>query len=347
MTLPRRTKLLIIDYMALVRKVLTKGFAFSSTIDVVGAVSTTPLAARKILSAQPDVIVFDVQPPVAQEVRVLQELLADFPIPLVLLTGLDDADRLAVMGALHIPRPYVIAKPRSGLVKGLEARLDDIAAVVRQAHHHDVLAWQQKRQLPMVVPRPLVAAPERIIAIGASTGGTEAICQVLSPLPPETPGIVIVQHMPGGFTRKFAERLNDLAAMEVKEAEDGDRVYPGRVLLAPGGYQMRIACQAQGYMVRVARGAKVSGHCPSVDVLMHSVAQQAGPRSIGILLTGMGSDGAEGMKAMRQAGAITLAQDEHTSVVFGMPKEAYKRGGVEKLVPLYDMARQLLASLHG
>ena len=347
MTLPIRTKLLVIDYMALVRQVVVEGFGVSTGIDVVGAASNTLLAQRKILTAQPDVILLDVQPPIDRDIAFLQALLADFPIPIVLLTALDDADRRAVMGTLHIKRAYVITKPHTRLSQGLKARLGDIAAAVRKAHQDDVLVWQRKRRPPIVISRTLTAAPDRVIAIGASTGGTEAIRDVLSPLPYDTPGIVIVQHMPGGFTRKFAERLNELTAMQVKEAEDGDKVCPGCVLLAPGGSQMRVMRHGQGYTVRVEPGAKVSGHCPSVDVLMHSVAQHAGPRGIGILLTGMGSDGAEGMKAMRHAGAITFAQDEQTCVVFGMPKEAYQRGGAEKLVPLQDMAKQLLASLYG
>ena len=345
MPAPVRSKLCIIDYMALVRKVLQETFKASPTIQVVATASNALLARQKILTTPPDVLLLDLQPPIERDVACLGELLVHLPLPLVLLTGLDDAPRRAVMEALHIKREYILAKPRTGLGRGLEAMQGDLESALRKAYQENLLAWQNTRRPLLSLPRHCIDAPDRVIAIGASTGGTEALCEILSQLPCETPGMVIVQHMPEGFTRPFAQRLNALSALEVKEAADGDAVCPGRALLAPGGYQMRLVRASQGYRVRVTREEKVNGHCPSVDVLMTSVAKNAGARGIGILLTGMGSDGAEGMKAMRHTGAMTLAQDERTSVVFGMPKEAYQRGGVEKLVPLQDIAKHLVATL--
>jgi two-component system chemotaxis response regulator CheB len=212
----------------------------------------------------------------------------------------------------------------------------------------DVSSWQNPRGMlpptpytpPAVVP---VSASDRIIAIGASTGGTEAIRTLLEGFPAAMPGTLIVQHMPAGFTRMFAERLNQLCAMEVKEAAHGDKLRPGLVLLAAGGEHMQLVRAGSGFQVHCAPGEKVSGHCPSVDVLMHSVARLAGSRAIGLLLTGMGADGADGLCAMRRAKARTLAQDQASSVVFGMPKVAFERGGAERLVAIDQMAT---ATLH-
>lgn len=182
-----------------------------------------------------------------------------------------------------------------------------------------------------------------LVAIGASTGGTEALRELLMPLPADFPGIVIVQHMPENFTRSFAERLNQLCAMEVKEAEDGDRVLPGRVLIAPGAYHMLLNRAGAHFFVEVKRGPQVSRHRPSVDVLFQSVAHYAGPRAIGVILTGMGRDGAAGMKAMHEAGAVNIAQDEKSCVVFGMPREAIELGAVDHVLPLKSIPKKLLA----
>jgi two-component system chemotaxis response regulator CheB len=340
-----RIKILVIDYMPLVRKVLADGFERSASIDVVATAPNVSLAKRKILTSQPSVIVLDLQPPIERDVDVLRRFLASFPIPIILFTAQGEPIQRTVMDALHIKRSHVLIKPQTGLARGLGAMLDDIASVIQDAYQENIRGGQSKRYPAITMPRILTVTADRVIAVGASTGGTEALCEILSQLPGDTPGIVIVQHMLKGFTHMFAERLNELSAMAVKEAEDGDDVCPGRVLLAPAGYQMRLVRAGQGYKVRVEPGEKVNGHCPSVDVLMTSVAKHAGARGIGIMLTGMGSDGAEGMKILRDTGATTFAQDEQTSVVFGMPKEAYQRGGAEKLVPLQDIAKHLTMSL--
>jgi len=196
-------------------------------------------------------------------------------------------------------------------------------------------------------PAALAESTDKIIAIGASTGGTEAIRRVIEKFPASTCGTVIVQHMPGGFTKMFSERLNQLCPMQVKEAEHGDRIRTGLILVAPGGKQLEVVRSGGFYQVRLGSEEKVSGHCPSVDVMMHSVAKHGGANAIGAMLTGMGQDGAQGMLAMKQAGARCIAQDEATSVVFGMPKVAYEKGGAEQLVPLDKMAQTLLNLLTG
>jgi two-component system chemotaxis response regulator CheB len=340
-----KTRLLVIDPMPLARKALAEALHGSEAVEVVAAVSGPGPAERKLPSARPDILLVDVQPPVEPALEALRRLRELWPVPVVLYTALEGPDRESVLDALRVPRSAVFAKPATNLAQRTADLAGAIEAAVRKAHQDDRLRWRSKRRELAAAPRPPRPAGARVIAIGASTGGTEAIAEVLARLPAEVPGVVIVQHMPAGFTRMFAERLNELSALEVREADDGDEVRPGQALLAPGGLQMTVAPAAGGFVVRVAAGEKVSGHCPSVDVLMHSVARHAGPRAVGVLLTGMGSDGAEGMKAIRQAGGATLAQDEATSVVYGMPREAYLRGGADKVVPLPDIPRQLLAVL--
>jgi two-component system chemotaxis response regulator CheB len=340
-----KTRLLVIDPMPLARKALADALGGSEAVEMVAAVSGPGPAERKLPTARPDILLLDVQPPVERDVEALRRLRELWPIPVVLFTALEGADRESVIDTLRVPRSAVLVKPATNLVQGTAALAGAIEAAVRKAHLDDRLQWRRKRRESAAIPRSARAPGARVIAIGASTGGTEAIAEVLARLPGDVPGVVIVQHMPAGFTRMFAERLNELSELKVKEAADGDEVRAGQALLAPGGYQMTLAPAGAGYVVRVAAGEKVSGHCPSVDVLMNSVARHAGPLAAGVLLTGMGSDGAEGMKAIRQAGGVTIAQDQQTSVVYGMPREAYLRGGAEKVVPLPDIPRQLLALL--
>ena len=338
-----RTRLLVIDPMPLARKALSDALRDSRAVEVVAAVSGTGAAERRLGVAGPEVIVLDVQAPLAPEIERLCRLRAQWPIPVVLFTALEGGDREAVIDALRVSRSAVFAKPATNLVRETLALQPAIEAAVRRAYQDDVLQWRTKRHAPEVPPRPLPAPAKRVIALGASTGGTEAIAAVLGRLPRAVPGLVIVQHMPAGFTRLFAERLNELGQLEVQEAADGDPVRPGRALLAPGGQQMTLAPFSDGYVVRVGPGERVNGHCPSVDVLMQSVAEHAGRRAVGVLLTGMGNDGAAGMKAIRDAGGGTIAQDEATSVVYGMPREAFRCGGAAQVAPLPDVARQILA----
>jgi two-component system chemotaxis response regulator CheB len=226
----------------------------------------------------------------------------------------------------------------------------ELSTKIKIASNANVSHWKERREhllsrKTIDSSRALVESTDKVIAIGASTGGTEAIKTVVNALPAATPGVVIVQHMPAGFTELFAQRLNNSSAMYVKEAETGDRVMPGRVLIAPGGKHMKVARSGGVYKVECQEGGKVNGHCPSVEVLFESVSRHVGANAVGVMLTGMGSDGADAMAAMRKAGARTLAQDEKTCVVFGMPKEAYKRGGAERLVPLEEIAGAIIRLL--
>jgi two-component system chemotaxis response regulator CheB len=239
-----------------------------------------------------------------------------------------------------------VTKPSTDVERGLVAMMMELRTKVKIASTANVAHWKSRRSVPPPVPidatNALSQSTDKVIAIGASTGGTEAIKNVVAPLPAACPGVVIVQHMPAGFTRMYADRLNTLCAMEVKEAETGDRVMPGRILLAPGDRHMTVIRSGGVYRVDCSKGENVCGHCPSVEVMMRSVANNVGPNAVGVMLTGMGSDGAGGMVAMREAGARTLAQDEATSVVFGMPRVAFERGGAERLVPLQRIAAEIL-----
>ncbi len=343
MSAPPRTRLLVIDPMALVRQTLTRSLANSASVQMVATAANAPLARRKILATRPDVILLDLRPPFEPEVACLHEVSTFLSIPFVLLTSLGQIDRRTVIEALNIKRSLVLAKPSTGLAEGLGAMMDAIEAAVRRAHLDEWRRWQAKRRRTALIPIAPTPGRDRIIAIGASTGGTEAIAEILSQLPRATPGIVIVQHMPSRFTGMFAERLNELSELEVEEAEDGDDLRPGRALVAPGGHQTRIVAAGTGYQVRVERAPRVNRHCPSVDVLMRSVAEHAGSSAVGVILTGMGDDGADGLRRMREAGATTFAQDEASCVVFGMPKAAHGRGGVDRLLPLAEIPRELIS----
>jgi two-component system chemotaxis response regulator CheB len=342
-----RTRLLVIDPMPLARKALSEALRSSATVEVVATVSGAGAAERRLADTRPEVILFDVQPPVGPEIARLRGMRDQWPIPVVLFTALERGDRETVIDTLAVPRSSVLAKPPTNLAQEIVALTGVIETAVRRAYQDDVLQWRKKKRAPVAPPKTLAVPTGGVIAIGASTGGTEAIAEVLGRLPRSLPGLVIVQHMPAGFTRLFAERLNELGELEVKEAEDGDAVRPGRALVAPGGLQMALAPSGSGYVVRVKPGERVNGHCPSVDVLMLSVARHAGARSVGVLLTGMGNDGAAGMKAIRDAGGGTIAQDEGTSIVYGMPREAYLCGGAANIVPLPNIPRQILTLVSG
>jgi two-component system chemotaxis response regulator CheB len=230
-----------------------------------------------------------------------------------------------------------VTKPSSNLAAGLEGMMNQLRMKVKVASTANVAHWKGRKPTRRVVPptqRALAGSTNHAIIIGASTGGTEAIREVVSQFPVTTPGVVIVQHMPAGFTKMFADRLNELTPMQVMEASDGDSIIPGRVLIAPGEKHLEILRSGGSYKVRCYSGSKVNGHCPSVEVMMKSAATAFGKHAVGVMLTGMGGDGAVGLKAMRDAGARTMAQDQKTSVVFGMPKVAWEMGAAEKLVPL-------------
>ncbi len=346
----RMVRVLVVDDSALVRNILSQGLALDPGIEVVGTASDPYIARDKIIELQPDVLTLDVEMPRMDGVAFLRKLMPQYPIPVVMVSSLTQRGKQITMEALDAGAVDFVAKPTSNVSAGLNAMLMELRSKVKIASTANVSHWKGKRP---VIPQKAVGttsaalaeSTDKVIAIGASTGGTEAIRRVIENFPASTPGTVIVQHMPGGFTKMFSDRLNQLCPMQVKEAEHGDRVRTGLVLIAPGGRQLEVVRSGGFYEVRLGGEEKVSGHCPSVDVMMHSVAKHVGANAIGAMLTGMGQDGAMGMLAMKEAGARCIAQDEASSVVFGMPKVAYEKGGAERLVPLEKIASSLLSLL--
>ena len=344
----RKIRVLVVDDMAMVREILSKGLAMDPMIEVV-ATASDPFSARdRIIETKPDVMTLDVEMPRMDGVDFLRRLMPQYPIPVVMVSSLTERGKQITLDALQAGAVDFVAKPKTDLARGLNAMLVELRTKIKIASTANVSHWKKQRTGggPAEVIRArsgsLAESTDKIIAIGASTGGTEAIREVITRFPVATPGVVIVQHMPAGFTKLFSERMNTLCQMEVKEAENDDRVMPGRILIAPGGNHMSLVRSGGVYRVRVQQGDLVNGHCPSVEVLMRSVAEHAGANAVGVMLTGMGGDGADGMKAMHDAGARTFAQDEASCVVFGMPKVAWERGGVDKLVPLTQMAQTVL-----
>lgn len=342
--MPRPIRVLIVDDSALVRKILARGLAMDPGLDIVGT-ATDPFDARdKIVKHRPDVLTLDVEMPKMDGVEFLKRLMPQYPLPVVMVSKLTEKGGKVTMDALEAGAVDFVAKPSADMERGLNIMLTELSTKIKIASTANVAHWKHKRTeiRPALEGHSLSETTDKIIAIGASTGGTEAIREVISRFPVTTPGTLIVQHMPPGFTRIFSERMNALCDMEVREAEHGDRVMSGRVLIAPGDKHMKLARSGGIYKVDVKPGPDVCGHCPSVEVMMRSVATCAGANAVGAILTGMGRDGADGLKAMRDSGAGTIAQDEDTSVVFGMPKEAWLRGGAERLVPITDMAGEIL-----
>lgn len=346
----KQIRVLVVDDSALVRQILTNGLAMDPGITVVGSAADPYMARDKIVQLKPDVLTLDVEMPRMDGVEFLRKLMPQYPIPIVMVSSLTQKGKQITMEALEAGAVDFVTKPTTNVAQGLNAMLMELRAKVKIASTANVSHWKNKRvemrsSVASGSTRALAESTDKVVAIGASTGGTEAIKKVVTQFPATMPGVVIVQHMPPGFTKMFSERLNQLCAMEVKEAEDGDRIRAGRILVAPGALQMQVVRSGGIYQVKCAPGEKVSGHCPSVDVMMHSVAKQVGRNAVGVMLTGMGSDGAKGMLAMREAGARNIAQDEASSVVFGMPKVAFEKGGAEKLFPIDRIAPQVISLL--
>ncbi|MCK4690891.1 MAG: chemotaxis response regulator protein-glutamate methylesterase [Desulfuromonadales bacterium] len=343
----RVIRVLVVDDSALVRNILSQGLSMDPNIEVIGTASDPYIARDKIVELQPDVLTLDVEMPRMDGVAFLRKLMPQYPIPTVMVSSLTQRGKQITIDALDAGAVDFVAKPTSNVAAGLNAMLMELRAKIKIASTANVSHWKGKRIVPptqaaAVGSKALAESTDKVIAIGASTGGTEAIRRVIERFPATTSGVVIVQHMPPGFTKMFSDRLNQLCQMQVKEAADGDRIRAGLILVAPGGVQMKVIRSGGFYQVRCGGTEKVSRHCPSVDVMMHSVAEQVGRNSVGAMLTGMGQDGAEGMLAMKRAGARCIAQDEASSVVFGMPKVAYEKGGAERLVPLEQISTSLL-----
>jgi two-component system chemotaxis response regulator CheB len=355
----KRIRVLIVDDSASVRQTLAAVLAEDPEIEVLGVASDPYVAAARIRDEVPDVITLDVEMPRMDGITFLRRLMAQHPIPVVMCSSLVESGSETLLQALEAGAVDVILKPRVGVTDHLaESRMQicDAVKAAASARVRGRTAGAGRREpekkltadamLPPPAGRAMARTTESIICIGASTGGTESLREVLEALPPAAPGIVIVQHMPEKFTASFARRLNDLCAMEVKEAEDGDAVLRGRVLIAPGNFHTMLERSGARYHVSVKTGPLVSRHRPSVDVLFRSAARAAGSNVVGVIMTGMGDDGARGLEEMKQAGAVTIAQDEATSVVFGMPKEAIARGCVDRIVPLGRIAHEILHATH-
>ena len=348
-------RVLIIDDSASVRQAMTAILGEDPDIQVIAAAADPFAAARYIQEEVPDVITLDVEMPRMDGVTFLRKLMSQRPIPVVMCSSLVEEGSETLLQALEAGAVDVILKPRMGVAEHLNEAKLMIRETVKGAAKARLGARRQVRAaspaqkltadavLPPPTGRAMSRTTEMVVCIGASTGGTEALREVLEALPANSPGIVIVQHMPESFTRAFAKRLNGLCQVDVKEAEDGDTVMRGHVLIAPGGLRHTLL-ERQGarYVVSVKEGPLVSRHRPSVDVLFRSAARNAGSNAVGIIMTGMGDDGARGLLEMKQAGARTFAQDEATSVVFGMPKEAIARNAAYKVIPLGNIARELL-----
>lgn len=358
MSLPtRKIRVLIIDDSASVRQALTHVLEQDPDIEVMGAASDPFMAAKKIQEELPDVITLDVEMPRMDGITFLRKIMAQRPIPVVMCSSLTEEGSQTLMQALEAGAVDVILKPKIGAAdhlaeSGIRVReAVKAAAVARLGRNRREIASAMpaaKLTADAVLPPPdgraMAKTTEMVACIGASTGGTEALRVLLEQLPANSPGIVIVQHMPDKFTAAFAQRLNTLCEVEVKEAVQGDPVLRGHVLIAPGDKHIMLERQGARYHVAVRQGPLVSRHRPSVDVLFRSAARAAGGNAMGVILTGMGDDGARGMNEMHQAGAYTVAQDEATSIVFGMPKEAIAHGGVDRILPLDQIAREILAA---
>ena len=335
---------LVVDDSAVVRKVLSAELSKAPDITVVGT-AIDPYAARdKILQLKPDVITLDLEMPRMDGLTFLGKLMKHFPLPVVIVSSLTPAGGETAMRALAIGAVDVACKPGSSF--SVAEMGPALISKVRAAAVARVVKREPSANSPISVPKVnLLRTTHKILAIGASTGGTRAIESVMTALPVDTPGTVIVQHMPEHFTRSFAERLNSLCAMEIREAKDGDAVMPGLALIAPGGKHMCLVRSGARYFATVKDGPPVHHQRPSVDVLFHSVAKHVGVNAVGAILTGMGADGARGMLAMKEAGAHTFAQDEASCVVFGMPKEAIKLGAADEVIPLKQVPRCLLEAV--
>jgi two-component system chemotaxis response regulator CheB len=337
-----KIRVLIVDDSAMVRRIFTQELARDPEIEVVGSAPDPYVARDQIVALKPDVITLDIEMPRMDGLTFLRMLMRHYPLPTIIVSSLTPEGGELALEGLEAGAVDILCKPGPAYTVGdLSVELID---KIKAAAHIDVrrrLAPEPKRQ-PPAQRLAMTRTTHKVVAIGASTGGTEALATVLSALPADAPGILVVQHMPEFFTRSFAGRLNRLCAIEVKEAENNDAVAPGRVLVAPGNYHMLLRLSGGTRRVEVKGGPLVSRHRPSVDVLFKSVARHAGRNAIGIILTGMGADGADGMREMHDAGAETIAQDEASCVVFGMPKEAIARGGVDHVVPLDHIPQTLL-----
>ena len=345
MNTPHKTKVLVVDDSALMRRLVTEILSSDPSIEVVGSAADPYVARDKIMSLKPDVLTLDVEMPRMDGLTFLSKLMASRPMPVVMVSSLTEKGCETTLKALELGAIDFVSKPKVDLTSGMTCLSNEIVEKVKTAARANVRRLQPASQSRSAVPPcgdSLITSTHKVIAIGASTGGTEALAELLQSLPPDSPGIAAVIHMPAGFTKKFAKRLDERCVLTVAEAQNGDVILPGHVLLAPGNFHMEIRRGGAKYAVKVREGDRIKQHRPSVDVLFESAAKYLGSNGIGVILTGMGDDGADGMLAMHKAGAATIAQDEASCVVFGMPKEAINRGGVDQVMPLKDIGAGII-----
>ena len=343
--MPHDIKVLVVDDSAVVRKVFSEQLSRQPGITVIGTAPDPYVAREKIVRLKPDVITLDIEMPRMDGITFLKKLMQHYPLPVIIVSSLTTKGSKLAMEALAFGALEVISKPHSAYSVGdMSLQLAEKIRAVSTAKMTVPPALKQNRQA-QIQTSALAETTNKIIAIGASTGGTEAIKKVLTGMPKNSPGIVVVQHMPAQFTTSFAQRLNELCQMEVREAKNGDTVTNGRVLLAPGNYHMLLKRSGARYYVEVKTGPLIHYQRPAVDILFKSVARYAGANAIGIILTGMGKDGADGMLEMKKAGAVNIAQDEKSSVVFGMPKEAITLGAVDFVTDIHSVSRQAFKAL--
>ncbi|MFT7115554.1 MAG: two-component system chemotaxis response regulator CheB [Rhodoferax sp.] len=347
-----RIKVMVVDDSAVVRQVVGGLLDADPAIEVICTVADPLLAMIRMKTQWPDVIVLDIEMPRMDGITFLKQIMRERPTPVVICSTLTEAGAKTSIEALAAGAVAIITKPKLGLKQFLTDHSNDLITAVKAAARANVkrLLTTEKYTADVILPvatghHAMLKTTDRVVALGTSTGGTQALEQVLVGLPRVCPGIVIVQHMPEKFTAEFANRLNTLCQISVKEAQHNDRVVQGQALIAPGGKHMLLRRTGAQYFVDVIDGPLVNRHRPSVDVLFRSVAKCAGVNALGVIMTGMGDDGASGLLEMRNAGARTLGQDEESCVVYGMPKEAVKRGAVEKVVPLSVIGREIMMQL--
>jgi two-component system chemotaxis response regulator CheB len=341
-----KIRVLCVDDSALMRQLMTEIVNSHPDMEMVAS-APDPLVARDLIKKfNPQVLTLDVEMPRMDGLDFLEKLMRLRPMPVVMVSSLTGKGSEITLRALELGAVDFVTKPQLGIREGMLAYSELIAEKIRTAAKAR-LPQRSSSPAPAILSHTPLLSSEKLIAIGASTGGTEAIRQVLQPLPATSPALLITQHMPPGFTRSFAERLNKLCQITVKEAEDGERVLPGHAYIAPGDRHLELSRSGANYQVKLHDGPPVNRHRPSVDVLFRSVAQYAGRNAVGVILTGMGNDGAMGMLEMHRAGAYTLAQNEASCVVFGMPREAIATGGVNEVVELDRMSQRMLAQIAG
>jgi two-component system, chemotaxis family, protein-glutamate methylesterase/glutaminase len=343
MTAPK-IRVLIVDDSALVRKIMSEELSREIDIEVVGTAPDPFVARDRIIQLKPDVVTLDVEMPRMDGLTFLKKLMHYYPLPVIIVSSLTPKAGSLAMEALENGAVEVLCKP--GNAYPLSDMSFDLKEKIRAAAHSNLTRLVSRerycRNPASIVSEARDESRKKVVAIGSSTGGTEALKEVLLTMPLNAPGILIVQHMPPHFTKTFAERLNQLCQIEVREAKDGDSVSRGQALIAPGNFHMLLRRSAARYYVAIKYGPRVQHQRPAVDVLFNSVAQYAGPNAVGVLLTGMGTDGAKGLLQMKEAGAKTIAQDESSCVVFGMPKEAIRLGAADKVVPLEVISREII-----